>query len=255
MKMPPADSSVKSHRPRRGRSLVVFAVFTALVWSLPRPMLHEVVVESTAESPRGRLAFRTAQRLAELSGKGTLADETELSGPCLADDGLTMFFSRARPGQRADIVQSVFADEHWSKPELVRELNSVDDDRRLTLSADTNRAALASNRSGGHGSFDIYESAPDNNHWSKPRNAGAAINTEAAEFDPALSPDGLTLYFVRVMPDVGAELFVARRESLGANWSAPRPVEAINSPAHERSPSVSPDGSWLLFASNRKSVV
>ena len=121
----------------------------------------------------------------------------------------------------------------------------------MTLSADTNRAALASNRSGGHGSFDIYESAPDNNHWSKPRNAGAAINTEAAEFDPALSPDGLTLYFVRVMPDVGAELFVARRESLGANWSAPRPVEAINSPAHERSPSVSPDGSWLLFASNR----
>ncbi|MBC7822146.1 MAG: PD40 domain-containing protein [Planctomycetaceae bacterium] len=252
MKMPSSDPPVKPTRPRRSRLLVVLAVFAALAWSLPRPLLQEVVVEPDGNASRGRLAFRTAERLAELSGKGTLADETELSGPCFADDGQTLYFSRARPGQRADIVRSKFADERWSKPELVRELNSVDDDRRLTLSAAGGLAALASNRSGGHGGFDLYESAKSNDNWSRPRNAGPAINTESAEFDPALTPDGLTMYFVRVVPDASADIFVTRRDQLDSAWSSPEPVTAINSlDHHERSPTVSPDGNWLLFASNR----
>ncbi len=214
--------------------------------------MQDVVVESDGNAPRGRFAFRTAERLAELSGKGTLADETELSGPCFANDGQTLYFSRARPGQKADIVRSTFADESWSKPELVKELNSVDDDRRLTLSGDGGVAALASNRSGGHGGFDIYESAHSNDRWSRPRNAGAAINTDAEEFDPALTPDGLTMYFVRVAPGTRADIFVTRRDKLGSAWSAPELAQTINSPdSHERSPAVSPDGNWLLFASNR----
>lgn len=252
MKLPSPDTSVKPSRPRRSRQFIVLVAFAALTWSLPRPLWQDVVVESDGNMPRGRLAFRTAERLGELSGKGTLADETELSGPCFADDGQTLYFSRARPGQKADIVRSQFTDASWSKPELVRELNSVDDDRRLTLSGDGGWAALASNRSGGHGGFDIYESAQSNDRWSRPRNAGPAINTEAEEFDPALTPDGLTMYFVRVAPGTRADIFVTRREKLGSAWSAPELAETINSPDHhERSPAVSPDGNWLLFASNR----
>lgn len=256
MPTPPSDTPIKPNRPRRGRGLIVLLAFTGLIWSLPRPHLHDVVVDQTNESgstpPTGRLAFRTAELLGEFSGKGTLADETELSGPCFADDSRTLYFSRARPGQKADIVRSTLGEAHWSKPESVRELNSVDDDRRLTLSADGRTAILASNRSGGHGGFDLYESTLNGNRWSKPHNAGAAINTDSAEFDPALAPDGLTLYFSRVAPGEKADLFVTRRDTLDAAWSAPQPVESVNAPEfHERSPAVSPDGSWLLFASNR----
>lgn len=255
--MPPTDTSVKPTGVRRGRWVVVLAAFAALAWSLPRPLLHDVVVDYASDSttpPRGRLAFRTAELLSDFSGKGSLADETELSGPCFANAGRTLFFARSRPGQRADIVRSTFDGERWTKPESVRELNSVDDDRRLTMSGDGRIAALASNRSGGHGGFDLYESTHDGHRWSRPRNAGASINTDADEFDPALSPDGLTLFFVRVVSGAGAELFVTRREALDAEWSSPETVAAINSPtSHERSPAVSPDGSWLLFSSNRGS--
>ncbi len=256
MPTPPSNIPVQQNRPRRSRWLVVLAALAGLIWSLPRPLLHDVVVDETNESgstpPTGRLAFRTAELLGEFSGKGSLADETELSGPCFADDGQTLYFSRARPGQKADIVRSTLGEERWSKSESVRELNSVDDDRRLSLAADGRAAVLASNRSGGHGGFDLYESTNDGHRWSKPRNAGATINTDAAEFDPALAPDGLTLYFVRVAPGEKADLFVTRRELLDAAWSAPHPVESVNLPDfHERSPAVSPDGNWLLFASNR----
>lgn len=235
--------------------MVVLTAFAALAWSLPRPLLRDVVVEATSDSnspPRGRLAFRTAELLADLSGKGSLVEDTELSGPCFADDGQVLFFSRSRPGQRADIVRSKFNGERWSRPESVREFNSVDDDRRLTMSGDGRVAAFASNRSGGQGGFDLYESTNDGTRWSRPRNTGSTINTDADEFDPALSPDGLALFFVRVVSDAGAELFVTRREALDAEWSSPKPVAAINSPTtHERSPAVSPDGNWLLFSSNR----
>ncbi len=256
MSTPPSKTPIEPNRPRRGRWLIVLIAFSGLIWSLPRPHLHDVVVDQTNESgstpPTGRLAFHTAELLGEFSGKGSLADETELSGPCFADDGQTLYFSRARPGQKADFVRSTLGEEHWSKPESVRELNSVDDDRRLTLSADGRMAILASNRSGGHGGFDLYESTRDGHRWSKPRNAGATVNTDAAEFDPAIAPDGLTMYFVRVAPGEKADLFMTRRDALDATWSAPHPVESVNATDfHERSPAVSPDGSWLLFASNR----
>ena len=254
MKMPPSDSPVKPIAPRRGRWLIVLAVFIALAWTLPRPQRHDVVVESAdGELPaESRLAFLSAELLGELSGKGSLADETELSGPCFGLDIQTLFFARSRPGQRADIVRSTFDGEHWSKPEGVRELNSVDDDRRMTLSGDGVRAVFASNRSGGHGGFDLYEVANDGETWFRPRNIGTAINSDAEEFDPALTPDGLTLYFARGIPGSKADIFVARRESVEAKWSSPQPVNAINLPeTHERSPTVSSDGQSLLFASNR----
>ncbi len=254
MKTPLTDTPVKPNAPRRGRWLVVLAAFAALIWSLPRPAHHDVVVESAdGETPTdSRLAFRSAELLGELSGKGSLADETELSGPCFGLDVQTLFFARSRPGQRADIVRSTFDGEHWSKPEGVRELNSVDDDRRMTLSSDGVRAVFASNRSGGHGGFDLYEVANDGETWFRPRNIGTAINSDAEEFDPALTPDGLSLYFARGVPGSKADIFVSRRESVEAKWSSPQPVAAINLPdTHERSPAVSHDGQSLIFASNR----
>ncbi len=251
------DVPVTAHRSRRWRSLLFVISLMAFVWSLPRPVPQDLVVEyGNGNSSQGRLVFRTARQLNELAAKGRLADETELSGPCLADEGKTLYFARARTGQRADILRSRRDGEHWSLPQPVRELNSVDDDRRVTIDSQGRSLLLASNRSGSHGGFDLFEASRERDHWSRPKNVGEPLNTSDDEFDPALSSDGLTLYFARVSQGGTADLFVSRRERLNADWSAPQAVTAVNTPdSHERSPAVSPDGCFLYFASNRASQV
>ena len=255
-------SVAKRLRPR-GRWLLLIIAVVALAWSLPRPVLQDVVVghigekssadlSSPAIETPGRLAFRSVRRLSELAAKGPLADETELSGPCLADDGQSLYFARSRPGQRADIVLAHRDGERWSRAEPVRELNSVDDDRRVTIDAKGRSLLLASNRSGTRGGFDLYESSRVRDHWSKPKSVSGSLNTADDEFDPSLSSDGLTLYFVRKASGETADIFESHRSAIDADWPAPQAVAAVNSPlSHERSPAISPDGKFLYFASNR----
>ena len=255
------DQPAVKSPPSRGRWFLVFISVAALAWSLPRPLLHDVVVghlsdnssSDSSNETKGRLAFRTARRLSELAAKGPLADETELSGPCLTDGGQSLYFARSRPGQRADIMLARReGEQRWSRAEPVRELNSVDDDRRVTIAANEQTLVLASNRSGTRGGFDLYESSRVRDHWIKPKNVGESLNTTDDEFDPTLSTDGLTLYFVRKLPGETADIFESHRTTLTTEWSAPQAIAAINSPSsHERSPAISPDGKFVYFASNR----
>ena len=67
----------------------------------------------------------------------------------------------------------------------------------ITLREDARLMAFQMNRPGGYGKLDIWFSRFENNGWSKPYNAGAAINTSANEADVKLSADGSTLVFVR----------------------------------------------------------
>src|SRR5712691_258191 len=171
------DVVVATLPPRRACWLLLVISMAAFAWSLPRPFLQDVVVGRASDSPHatavndatrppGRQAFRTSRRLSELVAKGPLAAETELSGPCLADEGQTLYFARARPGQRADIVRSRRDGERWLRPAPVRELNSVDDDRHVTIDVAGRSLLLASNRSGSRGGFDLYEATRDRDRWS-----------------------------------------------------------------------------------------
>ncbi len=73
------------------------------------------------------------------------------------------------------------------------------------------------------------------------------------QYDPTLSADELTLIFVRgrAHPDVGADLYLARRASSSDPWGEPELLSEINTSHNEISPELSRDGRWLFFASNR----
>jgi Tol biopolymer transport system component len=97
--------------------------------------------------------------------------------------------------------------------------------------------------------------APTYTGWSAPVNLGAAINTSASEGGPALTADGLSLYFHSGRPGGfgSRDLWVAHRATLDAAWGTPVNLgPTINSAAGQEAPALTPDGHWLFYADNNR---
>ncbi len=84
--------------------------------------------------------------------------------------------------------------------------------------------------------------------WRPPLDLPEAINGASGEFEPAVSPDGLSLFFARGQPARGTDLYVCTL--LTGGWSSPEALAAVNSDADELGAAVAPDGA-IYFASNR----
>jgi hypothetical protein len=90
--------------------------------------------------------------------------------------------------------------------------------------------------------------------WSPPVNLGPTINTSFTETGPAISKNGLSLYFYSNRPGGfgGNDIWVSQRESVDDAWAAPVNLgPTINSAASDFVPAFSRDGHWLFFASDR----
>ena len=95
---------------------------------------------------------------------------------------------------------------------------------------------------------------PRYSNWSEPVNLGPVINTAFNDQHPALSKDGLSLYFTSNRPGgQGADdLWVSQRASVDDPWGPPQNLgPTINTGAVEFSPAFSRDGHWLFFHSDR----
>jgi len=96
--------------------------------------------------------------------------------------------------------------------------------------------------------------APTYTGWSAPNNLGSTVNTSVTELGPAISPDGLSLYFFsgRTGGQGGNDIWVTRRSSTNGPWGTPVDVgPTVNSAAAETVPALSSDGHWLFFGSDR----
>jgi hypothetical protein len=96
--------------------------------------------------------------------------------------------------------------------------------------------------------------APRYSDWSSPLEV-EELGSALVDLPGSISKDGLRLYLQRgasLSPPIGEDLWVARRPSADAPWGAPELLpETINSAYNDRSPTISPDGHWLFFASDR----
>src|SRR2546425_393539 len=91
--------------------------------------------------------------------------------------------------------------------------------------------------------------------WSTPVNLGPVINSGSNEQHPAISKDGLSLYFASDRAGAGRlgglDIYVSHRESLDDPWGAPVNLGPnINSAGNDLAPTFSPDGHRLYFHSN-----
>src|SRR5687768_8375104 len=89
--------------------------------------------------------------------------------------------------------------------------------------------------------------------WSPPLNLGAMVNSAFNDIGPALSKDGLSLYFGSNRPGgAGAlDIWVAQRASVEDPWGPPTNLGPIvNTPSTENVPSFSRDGLWMFVHSD-----
>jgi hypothetical protein len=89
--------------------------------------------------------------------------------------------------------------------------------------------------------------------WSEPINLGPNVNSSAMDRGPAISKDGLSLYFAsNRIPANGEDIYVSQRATRDDEWGPAVALgPAINTINEERVPAFSRDGHQLFFASNR----
>lgn len=90
-------------------------------------------------------------------------------------------------------------------------------------------------------------------NWSPPVNLGPLVNSPFLDGNPAISKDGLSLYFASNRPGGvgGNDLWVAQRQGLDSPWSPPLNLGSINTTFNEVAPALSRDEHYLFFVSNR----
>jgi hypothetical protein len=96
--------------------------------------------------------------------------------------------------------------------------------------------------------------APKFSEWSAPENLGPIINSSATDAAPAISKEGLSLYFNSTRPGgVGAnDIWVSRWDSATQAWGIPTNLGVVvNSTGIDASAALSRDEHWLFFHSNR----
>lgn len=91
--------------------------------------------------------------------------------------------------------------------------------------------------------------APRDILWQPPVELPKQINSDADDYEPRMSADGLTLYFVRGKAGRNADIFVSTRSVRG--WSEPEALSEVNSAADDLGPEPAADGETLYFYSNR----
>lgn len=103
---------------------------------------------------------------------------------------------------------------------------------------------------GGEGGWDLFTSTWNGFAWSDPENLGPAVNSTDQDWQPCLSADGSRLYF---SSNRGASDDIYYSDWEGTAWSAAQLLPgSVNTDLYdEESPSVTADGSFLCFSTNR----
>ena len=104
----------------------------------------------------------------------------------------------------------------------------------------------------GMGSCDLYWAKRIGDRWSRPRNFGAPVNTNAWESQPTMAADGMTIYFASSRPGGygGMDIWKTTMTAEG-EFSIPENLgSAINTPGDDAAPFIHSDGRTLYFASN-----
>ncbi len=176
--------------------------------------------------------------------------------PFLDGEGKTLYFASCREGGAGgwDIWVVGKEGRSWGEPRPVAGgVNSAGDEFFPCVTANGSLYFTA-DREDGFGGEDLYVARPDDGRYGPAKNLGAAINGETDEFNAWVDPDERFIVFSsfdRGDGEGGGDLYVSYRGADG-NWTEARNLgPAVNSPALDYCPSVSPDAEVFFFTSTR----
>jgi hypothetical protein len=213
-----------------------------------------------SQRPTLTSAWGTPQNLGAVINTASIENQ-----PSLSLDGKTMFFNSDRAGGagRQDLYMSTRTNPNddfgWTAPINLAVINSIEAEVGGAYFEDptTGVATLffASDRGKPQGLDDIFKST---------RNPDGSFNTPVPVTElngpmqngyPKLRRDGLEIFFHSTRDGGlgGLDIWTSTRASTNSPWNPPVNVVGLNSSEFDGTPSLSPDGSLLYFASSRDS--
>jgi Tol biopolymer transport system component len=99
--------------------------------------------------------------------------------------------------------------------------------------------------------LDIWFVERSGDTWTAPKNIGSPVNTPGSETNPSFMSDGTMVFqYIEKLGSLKWDIYIARFEN--GSYSTPQPFPApINTDFNEAGPFIAPDGSYLLFNTNR----
>jgi predicted neuraminidase len=147
-------------------------------------------------------------------------------------------------------AESVLTPPRFAPPVLVSALSDPDSiDEDPTFTGDLLELYFMSTRAG---TKDIWSSnrvaQPD--PWGAPTRV-AELDSTSDEWSPAVSLDGLSIWFATTRAGVDAKIWLATRASRSDAWGAPSAVPELAGNKVDFAPAVDATGTLLFFSSNR----
>lgn len=206
----------------------------------------------------------TATRTERSAAFGTPLPVLGLQGavarsPSISDDDLTLYFQQmtTRPYKLWRVIRTQvgFSFSGLSRIDVQGAAGSEDDDPAITsdgLYFSTQLGTFLEDGGGDHAPPTLYRAAPAAAGEFGAAAALTALASNARDTAPALTADGLRIYFTSTR-DGGAgteDIWTARRTSRDAAWTDVHPVHELNTEFNEVMGTVSRDGCRVYFTSN-----
>jgi len=179
--------------------------------------------------------------------------------PFISPDGKKLFFGSRRPkpgssqpNNRAEIWVAYKVAAGWGEPRYLDPL--INDAAPMYMSAASNGTLYFTSNSGERG---LYSSALSAGQYLAPVRLPEEINSLFA-VHPYIAPDESYLIFdakPRDNPEKDGDLYISFKNK-GGSWTPASKLESpVNSSANEIAASVSPDGRFLFFESDRSGTM
>lgn len=173
-----------------------------------------------------------------------------------ADGHYIFFTSCSRPGGKGqcDLWLTIDRDGKWSEPmNLQAPINTKYWESQPSIASNGRVLYFTSDRPGGYGGTDIWQSEFGEKGWNEPVNLGPEINTAKDEQFPFIHSDNMTLYFSSDgHPGMGkSDLFMTQLKPDGS-WEKPKNLGyPINTTGYDWNMVVSRNGRTAYYSSDK----